>query len=52
MYREAGLAAEFERVMSRDFPRFVLQTLMRKARVAVGLPDQSPLLGRRERSRG
>ncbi|MGH9892687.1 MAG: glycosyltransferase family 2 protein [bacterium] len=44
MYRQAGLAAEFDTVMTKDFRRFLLQTLMRKARVAIGLPDQSPLL--------
>lgn len=44
MYRDAGLAAEFDTVMSKDFPRFLLKTVLKKARVAVGLPDQSPLL--------
>jgi glycosyltransferase involved in cell wall biosynthesis len=44
MYERAGLAAEFRTVMARDFPRYVWKTLKRKARVALGLPDQSPLL--------
>ena len=47
MYQQAGLAAEFETVMSKDFRRFLLKTVMRKVRVAIGLPDQSPLLRRR-----
>jgi glycosyltransferase involved in cell wall biosynthesis len=51
MYLEAGLADEFEAIMSRDFPRYVIKAVLRKARVAIGLPDQSPLLRRRALSR-
>jgi hypothetical protein len=46
MYEEAGLAAEFRTVMTKDFPRFLVKTLLRKARNAVGLPDEPPILGR------
>jgi glycosyltransferase involved in cell wall biosynthesis len=44
MYRSAGLAGEFDTVMSRDFRVFLLKTVSRKLRVALGLPDQGPLL--------
>jgi len=47
MYRDAGLAGEFQTIMTREFPRYLLKTLTKKARLAIGLPDQSPLLGRR-----
>jgi glycosyltransferase involved in cell wall biosynthesis len=50
MYRDAGLAAEFDRIMAREFPRYVWRTVTRKLRMAVGLPDQSPLLAQRSLS--
>jgi glycosyltransferase involved in cell wall biosynthesis len=46
MYQQAGLSDQFETVMSRDFRRFLVKTLLKKVRVALGLPDQSPLLRR------
>jgi hypothetical protein len=40
------LAAEFDAIMARGFPRYLLKALTSKVRTALGLPDQTPLLAR------
>lgn len=47
MYENAGLAAEFRTIMTRDYRRYIYKTLRGKVRRKLGLPQEPPLFGRR-----